>query len=222
VRQAAIAALNQPAFLKTQVVISARYRTCFSVYPCGTPYFTTKGMDYIAKPDIKRARQLLTDSGYDGTPVVILQPTDNVVIAKLPLVAAQLLREAGFKVDLQPMDFGTVQARTARKDGWNIFLSGGAAVDRMNPISNYRLSGACEKASSGWPCDQELEKLRDEFARSFDDKTRKALAEQVQVRAMEIGAYVPLGEYVRAVAARRNVTGFVNGYMTVFWNVEKQ
>jgi peptide/nickel transport system substrate-binding protein len=64
--------------------------------------------------------------------------------------------------------------------------------------------------------------LRDEFARSFDDKTRKALAEQVQVRAMEIGAYVPLGEYVRAVAARRNVTGFVNGYMTVFWNVEKQ
>jgi len=217
-----MAALNQLEFLKTQVGIPARYRTCFSVYSCNTPYFTSKGMDFIANPDPNNARQLLKDSGYDGTPVVVLQPTDLAIIAKLPLVAAQLLRQAGFKVDMQSMDWQTLLSRAHKKDGWNIFLSGLAAVDEMNPIANSRLSGACDKAYYGWPCDRELEKLRDEFARSFDDKTRKAIAEQVQVRAMEIGAYVPLGEYVKAVAVRKNITGFVTGYMTVFWNVEKK
>jgi len=222
VRRAAMAALNQLEFLKTQVGIRARYRTCFSVYPCNTPYFTNRGMDFIANPDPGTARQMLKDSGYDGTPVVLLQPTDLAVIAKLPLVASQLLREAGFKVDTQAMDWPTMTARLHKTDGWSIFLSGLAAVDEMNPIVNSRLSGACDKAYYGWPCDPELEKLRDQFARSLDDKSRKAIAEQVQVRAMEIGAYVPLGDYEKAVAARKNISGFVTGYMTVFWNVEKK
>ena len=39
---------------------------------------------------------------------------------------------------------------------------------------------------------------------------------------MEIGTHVPLGEYVIPVAARKNVTGFVTGYLMVLWNVEKQ
>ena len=47
--------------------------------------------------------------------------------------------------------------------------------------------------------------------------------EQVQVRAMEIGTHVPLGEYANPVAARKNVKGLLPGPQTmVLWNVEKQ
>ena len=53
-----------------------------------------------------------------------MQPTDLAIIAKLPVVAAQLLREAGFKVDMQSMDWQTLVSRRAKKDGWNIFLDG--------------------------------------------------------------------------------------------------
>ena len=45
VRQAAMAALNLPAFLQTQVGIPGKSHTCFSVYRCNTVYFTTKGMN---------------------------------------------------------------------------------------------------------------------------------------------------------------------------------
>ena len=38
---------------------------------------------------------------------------------------------------------------------------------------------------------------------------------------MEVGTHVPLGEYMTRVAARKNITGFVTGFFTVFWNVEK-
>jgi peptide/nickel transport system substrate-binding protein len=180
-------------------------------------------MDFIAKPDLNRAKQLLADSGYDGKPVVVLQPTDLAVIAKLPLVAVQLLRETGFKVEMQSMDWQTLVSRVHKTDGWSIYMSGIGAALLADPVSNSLLSGACDKAAVGWPCDSELEHLRDEFARAFDDKTRKLLADQVQVRAMTVGTYVPLGEYVRAVAARKTVTGFVIGTIpsVLYWNVEK-
>jgi peptide/nickel transport system substrate-binding protein len=218
-----MAALNQPAFLQTQVGIPGMYRTCFSVYPCNTPYSTTRGMEFIASPDLNHARQLLKESGYNGTPVILLQPTDQAITAKLPAVARQLLNQAGFKVDMQSMDFQTLDARRAKKDGWNIYIVRGTAVALINPISNSSLSGACfPKAYSGWPCDKELENLRDVFSVVSTDEERKKLAEQIQVRAMEIGALVPLGEYVVKVAARKNVTGFITGFFTVYWNVEKQ
>ena len=54
------------------------------------------------------AKKLLAESGYDGTPVVIMAPGDVVTLKAQPIVAAQLLREAGFKVDLQATDWQTV------------------------------------------------------------------------------------------------------------------
>jgi len=227
VRQAAMAALNQEAFLKAQVGQPDMYRTCFSVYPCQSAYATGKGMDFIAKPDMKRAQQLLKDSGYDGTPIVLLQPTDVAAASKLPIVANQLLRQAGFKVDMQAMDSQTLMARRARKDpagkgGWNIYLTVSNAAGTADPIVSVPLNAACDNAWFGWPCDAELEKLRDAFARARDEKERKVAAEQVQVRAMEIGTHVPLGEYLQPAAARKNVKGIVVGYFLVFWNVEKQ
>src|SRR5205823_8068487 len=67
-----------------------------------------------------------------------------------------------------------------------------------------------------------VERLRDEFAASTEALDRKAIAEQLQVRAMEVGTYVPLGEYVTPRVSRREVRGFIEGFYIVFWNVEKQ
>ena len=93
----------------------------------------------------------------------------------------------------------------------------------MNPVTSNLLSGAgYPKAFYGWPSDSGIESLRDAFAVATTEPQRKALAEQVQKRAMEAGIYVPLGEYRTLVASRRNVKGIVPGYFLVFWNLEKQ
>ena len=156
-----------------------------------------------------------------------MQPTDVAVIAKLPVVAAQLLRQAGFKVDMQSMDWQTLVSRRAKKDpvsqgGWNIFMTVWSSVDLLNPMTLSAVNAACDKAWFGWPCHPELEQLRDAYGHATDDKTRKEIAEKVQVRAMEIGTHVPIGEYQIPVAARKNVKGLVTGYFLVLWNVEKQ
>ncbi len=228
VRQAALWAMNQNAFLRAQVgpENEGLFFTCPSVYPCGTPLASPKGSEFMVQGNMAKAQQLLKESGYDGKPIVILRPTDLQTIHKLPLVATQLLRQAGFKVDLQTMDWGTLVARRAKKDpveqgGWNIFLTGWVGADILNPLTSAPLSGAGDKAWVGWASDAELEKLRDQYARATTEADKKRIAEAVQVRAMQVGTHAILGEYKTPAAVRKGVTGLVKAGAQVYWNVQK-
>ncbi|WP_407815402.1 hypothetical protein, partial [Staphylococcus aureus] len=78
---------------------------CGSVFGCGTPLEALAGSESLTGAgDMESAKALLKEAGYDGTPVVILQPTDVVTVKAQPVVAAAALRAAGFNVELQPMD----------------------------------------------------------------------------------------------------------------------
>jgi len=226
VRQAAMVALDQTPLLRAQVGIPTMFGTCFSVYPCGSPLATGKGMEHIGRGDVKAAKALLKEAGYNGTPVVIMQPTDLAVLARFPVMAAQLLRQAGFKVDLQAMDWQTLVSRRAKKDppgkgGWNVLITNFTSFDLANPITHPMVAGSCDKAWFGWPCDAELERSRQAFLRAGSNAERKALAEQVQVRAMEVGTYFPIGEYWYPRAYRRNIRGVIEAFNMVLWNVDK-
>jgi peptide/nickel transport system substrate-binding protein len=226
VRQAALAAFQQEPFLRAQVGIKEYYHSCASMFTCGTPYGSAKGSDIQSKSNLKKAQELLKASGYDGTPIVLMKPTDLAAIQKLPDVAAQLLRQAGFKVDLQAMDWNTVVTRRAKKEppaqgGWNMFFTAWVAPDIWNPLTNPAVGAQGEKSWFGWPSDERLEKLRDQFARATDEASKKALAEQIQARAFEIGTHAPLGEFANPLAARKTVTGFVTGPGNLYWNIRK-
>src|SRR4029077_13198402 len=107
--------------------------------------------------------------------------------------------KAGFKVDMQPMDWQSIVIRTARKNppasgGWHAYLISPAAMDLLDPVVNRSLNSACDKAPPGWPCDPEMEKLRDRFARETDPARLKEIADAAQIRAPEWTPYIPLGE----------------------------
>jgi peptide/nickel transport system substrate-binding protein len=229
VREAAMWAMNQNAFLRAQVgpENEGMFSTCPSVYPCGTPLASPKGSEFMVNGDMKKAQQLLKDSGYDGKPIVLMRPTDLQSIHKLPLVATQLLRQAGFKVDLITMDWGSLVARRAKKDpadqgGWNIFLTAWVGADIMNPLTSAPLGGQGEKGWAGWASDADLEKLRDQYGRADTDADKKRIAEAVQVRAVQVGTHAILGEYKNPAAARKNVSGLVKAGANVYWNIDKK
>jgi peptide/nickel transport system substrate-binding protein len=72
----------------------------------------------------------------------------------------------------------------------------------------------------GWPCDAELERLRDAFAKATDPARQKAIAEAVALRAAEYPTHIFLGQYVQPVAMRKNVTGLLTGASIAYWNIE--
>ena len=227
VRQAVLAAFSQEPFLKAQVGVKELYHTCPSMFTCGSPYASPVGSDIQSKSNMKKAQELLKASGYDGTPVVLMKPTDLAAIQKLPDVAAQLLRQAGFKVDLQAMDWQTLVGRRAKKDpidkgGWNMFLTAWQGPDIWNPIANAALDTRGEQSGwFGWGKDDKIVELRAQFMRETDDAKKKKLAEAIQVRAFEVGTHVPLGEFDAPLAARKNVTGFFKQTGNFYWNLKK-
>jgi len=227
IRQAVAYALNQKDFLDATIGEPKFYQTCKSLYPCGSPLETTKGWDDKIDSNVAKAKALLAEAGYDGTPVVLMQSTDIPSLSNLAPVAKSLLEKAGFKVDLQAMDWQTLVSRRAKKDppasgGWSVFLTSWGSVDVLDPVATNFLNAACEKATFGWPCDAEIERLRDAFAKEVDPVKQKAIAEAVSVRAAEYPTHVVLGQYTLPVAFRKGVDGVLVATNVSFWNIEKK
>jgi peptide/nickel transport system substrate-binding protein len=226
VRQALLYAFNQEDFLQATIGDKQYYKPCKALFVCGTPLESTKGMDGLLESNFTRAQALLKEAGYDGTPIVLMHSTDLQVLTNLAPVAKQLMEKAGFKVDMQSMDWQSVVARRAKKDppaqgGWHAFLTSWVSADILNPVSTAFLNSSCDKALFGWPCDAEMEKLRDDYARETDPGRHKAIAEAVQVRLTQYPTHVPLGQWYQPGASRRNVDGYVIAPVPVFWNVTK-
>src|SRR5438552_2168243 len=226
VRQAVFYAFNQEDFLKAVIGDPTYYKVCNSFFPCGSPFETTKGMEGLLESNFSKSQALLKEAGYDGTPVVLMHSTDLALLANLAPVAKSLLEKGGFKVDMVSMDWQTLVARRAKKDpptagGWNAFLTSWVAADILNPVMMGFLNASCDKAMFGWPCDKDIEGLRDAFARETNPAKQKHIAEQVQVRATQYPTHIPLGQWFQPAAVRKVTDGYVPAPVPVFWSVTK-
>jgi len=208
VRRAALMAINQKDVLDALVGNPEYYKICGAFFVCGTP--------------------LATESGYDGTPVVIMAPGDVVTLKAQPIVAAQALRDAGFKVDVQATDWQTVVARRAsqkppKEGGWNMFFTNWVGADVVNPIANFSIGGRGKNGGwFGWAENAKIEQLKDAFARSSSPEEQKKIAADIQKEAYEQVIYIPLGQYLAPSAWRKSLSGVLDGPATpIFWNVDK-
>ena len=201
-------------------------KPCKALFICDTPFATTKGMDALLTSNAKKAQELLKEAGYDGTPVVLMHSTDLKALTNLAPVAKSLMEKAGFKVDMQSMDWQTLVARRAKKDppdagGWNAFLTAWVAADVMNPVSTAYVNAACDKASFGWPCDAQAGEAarrlrpRDRPCQAEGDRGGGAIACHRDTRPRSRSASI-----VQPVAMRKNVKGFLIAPVPVFWNIE--
>jgi peptide/nickel transport system substrate-binding protein len=225
-RQALLYALNQKDFLDATIGNPEFYKPCKAMFICGSPLATEKGMEDKLESNFAKAQALLKEAGYDGTPIVLLHSTDLQVLTNLAPVAKSLLEKAGFKVDMQSSDWQTVVARRVKKDpanagGWHAMLTSWVSADILNPVMAGFVNSSCDKAMFGWPCDAQMEKLRDDFARATDPAKQKEIAEAVQLRQAEHVSHIHLGQWYQSGAARKGVTGFMTAPAPVFWNVSK-
>jgi peptide/nickel transport system substrate-binding protein len=229
VRRAAFLALNQKNVLDALVGNPDYYKVCGAVFGCGAPLETDVGAQSLVKGDgMAEAKKELAASGYDGTPVVIMGPGDVVTLKAQPIVAAQALRDAGFKVDLQATDWQTVVSRRASQKpdsegGWDMFFSNWVVADVMNPVGNASISGRGKNGGwFGWADDPKIEAMRDEFARATNPEDQKKIATEIQKDAYDQVLYVPLGQYTIPSAWRKSLTGVLDGPATpIFWNIDK-
>ncbi len=223
IRRAAIMAMKQEDYMAGAVGDEQFWTTCYSVFPCGTPLENDVGSDVIKAGDIEAAAAALKDAGYDGTPVVLMQPTDVPVLSAFSLITAEKLRQIGMEVDLQAMDWATLTSRRAKREpvtegGWNMFHTWWIGADVIDPMS-IAFSGNPDKGWFGWPDDPKLEAARAEFAIATTPEQKAEIGKKVQERLWAIGSSGHLGQFFTPVAYRSNVKGLIKSPVQFFWNM---
>ena len=185
-------------------------------------------MDGLLESNFQKARDLLKEAGYDGTPVVLMHSTDLAVLTNLAPVAKSLMEKAGFKVDMQSMDWQTVVARRAKKDppnagGWNAFLTSWVSADILNPV----MAGFVNAGLRQGDVRLAVRRRDGEAARRLRARDRSGQAEgdrrgRAGARDARSTTHLFLGQWYQPAATRKNIAGIPTAPAPVFWNVEKK
>jgi peptide/nickel transport system substrate-binding protein len=190
------------------------------------PMASTVGLEvFQGNRDFAGAKKALAAAGYKGEKVVLMGASDLPNLKAIADVAADMLQRAGFNLDYQVMDWGSVVQRRAKKDsvengGWSAFGTFWAGLDQANPAVSSFLRGTGESAAIGWPKSERIEALRQDWLDAPDLEAQKRIAAEIQRQALVDVPYVPLGQYFYSTAFQPNVTGILDG-VPVFWNVKK-
>ena len=227
-RRVMLAAVNPVEVMQSFMGDDAsNYNAPIGCFLPGTPSVNNAGMDRLGgrkKPDEIKA--MLKDAGYNNERVLLMHPTDQPFYDAMSQVVAAQLKQVGINVDDQAMDWGTVVQRRAKKEpldqgGWNLFCTSFPAVDYLDPLSAPALRGNGGAAWFGWPNDQKIEDLHNQWLDASDPAEQKRLATAIQDEAFAQVLYIPLGQYFQSAAWRKNITGHLKGPVPVFWNVQK-
>lgn len=227
IRQALLYAFNQEDFMQAVIGNPEYQKNCKAMFICGTPLATEAGFEDKLESNFKKARELLEEAGYDGTPVVLMHSTDLAILANLAPVAKSLMEKIGMTVDMQSMDWQTLVGRRNKKEkpsegGWNAFLTSWNSVDNASPLTTPFLNAACDQALFGWPCDDEIQNMRDAFAKEPDPAKQKEIVEKIQMRVAEAPTHIHLGQWYAPTAMGKNITGAPESPVVAFWGYKKE
>ena len=226
IRRALLGAVDQSDFMTAVAgTDTSLWKDGVGYFPPGSPLQSDAGMAALAGPrDMEQVRHEITEAGYKGEPVVVMVATDFPVLNAMGQVGADMLKRAGFNVDLQATDWGSVvQRRASRKPpaegGWNVFFTAFAGLDQYTPAAHLGLRGNGPDAWFGWPALPKLDDLRYAWLEAPDAAAQKQIGEQIQLQAFQDVPYLPLGEYFQPTAHSARLTGLMKG-ATIFWNAQ--
>jgi peptide/nickel transport system substrate-binding protein len=206
IRRVVISAIDQNDYM--QAVAGAApelIKTGVGLFVPGTTMASTVGIDTMKGPkDIAGLKKALVDAGYKGEKIVLLAASNFPTINAIAQVAGDLLKQIGFNVDYQSLDWGTVVQRRASKEpndkgGWNIFFTFLGGTGNVTPASNLTLR-ADGNGWFGWPKDPVMEKARLSWFDAPDLAGQQAACAAMQAAFFNSPPNAPLGMYFQPTA----------------------
>lgn len=225
VRRALWYALDQKEILAAAVGNPDYYQTCLAAFGCGTvleSFAGSEGEGFLSGNTAK-AREILAASKYAGEPVVFMNPTDYLLLTNVGPVVKKQMEAAGFKVELNSMDWQTLNTvRFDKAPGkWNMFPTSLSAAD-LDPLLTY-FNMDCKTSDFGWPCDDHMGKLRAAFADARSPVDQKLAAEAIQKHSFDVSPFYFLGQYSTLAAVNTNLKDVVQkSPIPLFWNMKKE
>ena len=213
IRQAIQAALNVPDMLAAAFGDPALYDLDGSIYSKGTFFYDGRNTKGFNQRDPKRAAQLLKEAGYKGEPIRLMTSLQFDYFYKQTLVAKENLEEAGFKVDVQVMDWASVTQKRTNANEWEGFI----AYHGFSPEPS--LITFIGPEYPGWWDTPEKSAALAAFNREMDPAKRLPLWNEVQRLLYEQASTLITGHFYSVTAVSDRLQGFVSMPQPAFWNV---
>jgi ABC-type transport system substrate-binding protein len=193
-------------------------RQCPSFWMCDAPLSTEAGAGG-ARVDIAAAREALRQTSYAGQPIVILEVSGSISQTACR-VLAQNMKAAGFAVDEQATDWGTVLARRARRDGWHLFGVYSNGTDMISPLTHFYIASTCADFP-GWSCDQAIPPMLSAYAKAEAAEERRRIAAEIQAAAYALTPSVMWGQFTIPAGYRTHLTDLIESSYPMFWRVDR-
>lgn len=212
-RQALQAALDMEPIMVAGFGHKDFYRLDGAVmFPEQPAWHTTAGVELYNQKNKAKAQKLLREAGYAGQPIRWITTQEYQWMYKNALVAKQQLEGAGFKVDLQVVDWATLVQRRNKPELYEVFSTGFT----FGPDPALATSVQCNWP--GWWCHEEKDRLMDALIKETDVKKRRVLWERVQQLFHEDVGRIKFGDYFALDAVRKELKDFASTPELYFWN----
>jgi peptide/nickel transport system substrate-binding protein len=182
-------------------------------FPQGTPYFSTAGNDQYNKQDAKRAKEMADKAGYKGETIRLLTSRQYEFHHTMVQVMAEQLRAAGFKTEMQVVDWATLVQRRGDSKVWDIYMThSGQFPEPM--LSPPQLG----EGAPGWWSSPAKAKALGDFNHTTDPAKRAQLWSAVQQVVYTEVPYINVGKFSSLSARSSRLEGYTPATWPFFWN----
>lgn len=183
-----------------------------SIFPNGTPWYSTEGASNYSAHDPKKAKELAKEADYTGTPIRLLVSTNYQAHYDEASVFTRQLADAGINVQMMVVDWATLLKMRGQPEQWDIFVTHHSFAP--DPLLLTFLNASYP----GWWDSPEIGSLRAELINTTDPAARKSTWDKIQLLIYEQVPVMKVGDAYTYDIASPKLKG-LNPNGPVFWNV---
>lgn len=212
-RRAVQAAVNNRELMDAGFGDKRFYSVGPNFFPEGTPFYSMAGAELYDNNNPKMAREMASQAGYKGQPIRILASRQYGFHYNMALVFAEQLKKAGFRTELQIVDWATLIQRRADAKLWDIFFSHANSQPEPMLAPPQFSSGA-----PGWWESDAKKSVLGKFNAATDPAERSALWGSVQQLVYEEVPFLRVGNFNSLAARSNQLEGLTPMNWPFFWN----
>lgn len=222
VRHAVALAIDEKAMGENTYGEADLYELSPGIYPQGVGVLSSDvGADTYDQPDVQQAKSLLKAAGYDGEKITFMTSKDIAQVYNASVAVQSQLKDAGFNVELDVVDWATMNGRYTEPKTWGMF-STAFGIGYILPSAHLLLSG--HFPFDGWyAASGKMPSLLQDWQSTKTDEEKATVMAEIQEQFYRDQPAVKLGDYaaLNAVANNLDVSG-MTFYWPTWWNASRK
>lgn len=182
-------------------------------FPKGFPFFSTAGTENYNQRNASAAKVAAGGAGYKGETVRILVSRQYDFHYNMALLMAEQLKRAGFKAELNVVDWATLVQRRNDSKLWDIYVTHSGLMPE--PMLTPPQLG---EGAPGWWSTPAKQAALASFNSESDPAKRAALWGKVQQVVYEEVPYIIVGKFSSLSSKSPALQGYVPSNFPSFWN----